>query len=204
MQLTELARGEFNQFVELRRRLIEADPEIDETTLLDTLEGATNLTEALGEVIRSALNDEAFAHGLKLRLEQMRERLSRIESTSEKKRQVALAIMEESGIEKILEPDFTVSIRMSPPAVVITNQDEIPEGYWVPQSPRLDKRGTPRSPQSGNSNNRRRTRQYTRELERQDKVAMSFAPTQTRLLKAKLKGTVYSRARGRRTGAPLS
>ena len=121
MQLTEQVRGEFNRFVELRRRLIEADPEIDETTLLDTLEGATNLTEALGEVIRSALNDEAFAHGLKHRLEQMRERLSRIEATSEKKRQVALAVMEESGIEKILEPDFTASIRMSPPAVVITN-----------------------------------------------------------------------------------
>lgn len=44
---------EHHRFSELRRRLIEADPEIDETTLLDTLEGATNLNEALGEVIRT-------------------------------------------------------------------------------------------------------------------------------------------------------
>ena len=51
---------EFNRFTELRRRLIEADPEIDETTLLDTLEGATDLKETLGCVIRSILDDEAL------------------------------------------------------------------------------------------------------------------------------------------------
>ena len=73
--------NEFNRFTELRRRLIEADPDIDETTLLDTLEGATNLHEALGEVIRSALDDEALANGLRIRLEAMRERLDRIETT---------------------------------------------------------------------------------------------------------------------------
>src|SRR5688500_11117330 len=96
-------KSEFNRFTELRRRLIEADPEIDETTLFDTLEGATNLHEALGEVIRSALDDEALADGLKLRLDAMRARLERIETTSAKKREVALAVMEEVGIEKILE-----------------------------------------------------------------------------------------------------
>lgn len=61
--------GEFSRYAELRRRLIEAAPEIDEKTLLDTLEGATNLHEALGEVVRSALDDEALAEGLRLRLE---------------------------------------------------------------------------------------------------------------------------------------
>ena len=69
---------EFNRCTELRRRLIEADPEIDETTLLDTLEGATNLHEAIGEVVRSALDDETLADGLKLRLEAMRGRLEKI------------------------------------------------------------------------------------------------------------------------------
>jgi len=59
---------EHHRFHELRRRLIEADPEIDETTLLDTLEGATNLTEALGEVIRAALDEEALADSLRDRM----------------------------------------------------------------------------------------------------------------------------------------
>jgi hypothetical protein len=131
---------EFTRFAELRRRLIEADPEIDETTLLDTLEGATNLHEAIGEVVRAALDEEALADGLKGRLENMRKRLERIETASAKKRQVALDVMEEAGIEKILAPDFTVSLRTAPPSVVVTDPDLIPEFCWIPQPPRLDRK----------------------------------------------------------------
>ena len=97
--------------MELRRRLIEADPDIDETTLLDTLEGATDLHEAIGEVIRSALEDEAMLSGLKGRLEDLKERLERIRLRIEKKRQVALTVMEDTGIEKLMQPDFTVSLQ---------------------------------------------------------------------------------------------
>ncbi len=75
---------ESNRFMELRRRLIEADPDIDETTLLDTLEGATDLHEAIGEVVRSALEDEAMLAGLKGRLEDLRERLDRIRTRAGK------------------------------------------------------------------------------------------------------------------------
>ncbi len=131
---------EFSRFTELRRRLIQADPEIDETTLLDTLEGATNLHEALGEVIRSALDDEALADGLKLRLTAMRERLERIETTSAKKREVALTTMEEAGIEKIMDPEFTISLRVQPPGLLVTNEADIPEWFWIPQPAKLDRR----------------------------------------------------------------
>ena len=132
---------EHHRFHELRRRLIEADPEIDETTLLDTLEGATNLNEALGEVIRAALEEEALADSLRDRMGAMRERLERIETACSKKREVAQAVMEDAGIEKILEPDFTVSLRVSPPAVAVVNEAEIPEPYWIPQPPKLDRKG---------------------------------------------------------------
>src|SRR5215207_3052078 len=131
---------ESNRFSELRRRLLEADPEIDERTLFDTLEGATNIREAIASVIRSALDDERLAEALKTRLEEMRERLARITATADKKRQVALAAMEEADIDKILEPDFTVSVRAAPPGVIIVNEQDIPEGFWIPQPPKLDKR----------------------------------------------------------------
>ena len=45
---------------ELRRRLLEAEPDLDETTLLDTLEGLTDLNEAIAELVRSALVDAAY------------------------------------------------------------------------------------------------------------------------------------------------
>ena len=132
---------EHHRFHELRRRLTEADPEIDETTLLDTLEGATNLNEAIGEVIRAALEEEALADSLRDRMGTMRERLERIEAACAKKREVAQAVMEDAGIEKVLEPDFTVSLRVSPPSVAVVNEAEIPEPYWIPQPPKLDRKG---------------------------------------------------------------
>ena len=90
--------------------------------------------------IRSALDDEALADGLKLRLNAMRERLERIETTSAKKREVALATMEEAGIEKILEAEFTISLRVQPPGLQVTNEADIPEWFWIPQPPKLDRR----------------------------------------------------------------
>jgi hypothetical protein len=131
---------ELNRFSELRRRLIEVDPEIDERTLCDSLEGVTNLKEAIASVVRSVLEDEALAKGLKLRLEAMKGRLERIQATAAKKRELALAAMEEADIERILEPDFTVSIRAAPLGVVITDEQNIPEEFWVPQPSKLDKR----------------------------------------------------------------
>jgi hypothetical protein len=131
---------EFTRFAELRRRLLEVDPGIDERTLLDTLEGATNLKEAIGSVIRSALDDETLVEALKNRLGEMQERLKRIEATAANKRQVALAAMEDADIEKILEPDFTVSLRSISPSVVITSEQDIPEWFWIPQPAKLDKR----------------------------------------------------------------
>jgi len=131
---------ETTRFSELRRRLIEADPDIDETTLLDTLQGATDLHEAIGEVIRSALDDEAIAASLKSRIADMKERLARFETKSSKKRQLALGAMEEAGIEKILEPDLTISLRVGPCGLEIKNEADIPEWFWIPQDPKLDRR----------------------------------------------------------------
>jgi hypothetical protein len=126
---------------ELRRRLLEAEPDLDEQTLLDTLEGATDLDVAIGALVRSALLDGAYLAGLKARIEEMRERLARIEARMEKKRALALETMEAAGIARITEPDFTITLRASPPSVLITDEQSIPEWFWIPQPARLDKRG---------------------------------------------------------------
>ncbi len=53
-------KSELTLHTELRRRLLEAEPDLDEQTLLDTLEGATDLNAAIGELVRSALLDGAY------------------------------------------------------------------------------------------------------------------------------------------------
>src|SRR5262245_42103765 len=93
----------------------------------------------IAAVIRSALVDEAFQAGLRTRLEDMRERLTRLEERGAKKRQLALDAMCEVGLKKLEEPDFTASTRAGSPPLVIIADHLIPEPYWVPQPPKLDR-----------------------------------------------------------------
>lgn len=123
----------------LQQKLLSEYADLDEETLTDTLEGITDLHEILAAVIRSALVDEALQIGLKARIEEMRQRLARLEARSQKKRQLALDAMTEVGLRKLEQPDFTASSRMGSPSLVVISEGEIPEAFWVPQQPRLDR-----------------------------------------------------------------
>jgi hypothetical protein len=123
----------------LRERLLSDYPEIDEDTLRDTLEGITNLHEMIAAIIRSALVDEALQTGLRTRLDDMRQRLTRLEERGAKKRQLALETMCEVGLKKLKQPDFTASARIGMPSLIIMSEELVPPAYWVPQPPKLNR-----------------------------------------------------------------
>jgi len=122
-----------------KERLLSVWPEIDEETLMDTLEGITDLHEMIAAVIRSALVDEALHAGLRFRVDDMKERLSRFELRAAKKRQLALDAMSEVGLAKLEQPDFTASARAGSPSLVVIAEERIPKSYWLPQPAKLDR-----------------------------------------------------------------
>ena len=134
-------KEEINKFLELRRRLTELYPDLDDQTLADTLEGATNLHEAIAALIRSALDDEDLVKALKERMSALRARLDRLDKRATEKRRVACETMEAAQIRKLLEADFSASLRKGPPAVDITDETTIPMEFLIPQPPKPDRRG---------------------------------------------------------------
>lgn len=135
-----MLENEANLFAIFKERLLEIEPEIDELTLNDTLEGLTNLHEAIENVIRSALFDEAMAAGLRVRQDELKSRLARLANRAGRKREIVRDVMADNEIKKIEAPDFTLFIRNASPATIVTDEHRIPEKYWETQAPKLNKR----------------------------------------------------------------
>ncbi|HEX5212526.1 MAG TPA: siphovirus Gp157 family protein [Pseudolabrys sp.] len=118
-------------------RIRAQDPQIDEQTLADTVEGLTDVHEILAAIVRAALADEAMATGLKCRIGDMQDRLGRLQDRASKRRQIVKDTMVELDLKKIAAADFTASVRPGMPALVVLNEDAVPKTYWEPGEPRL-------------------------------------------------------------------
>jgi len=123
----------------VRDRLREEDPQIDERTLADTVEGVTDLHEILAAVIRAALADQALATGLEGRIGEMEARRDRLQDRAAKRRQIAKEVMVELDLKKLSAPDFTASIRPGIAALMVIDEAAVPSIYWEPREPRLNR-----------------------------------------------------------------
>ncbi len=114
----------------------------DMALLADTIEGETNLLEAIDTALGEIDETEVLISGLKEKEAQftqrrraMEERVRRFRSLIEQ----AMAIAEQA---KLRRPAATLTLRKLPPDVVITAEADIPSNFFVPQPPpppKLDK-----------------------------------------------------------------
>lgn len=125
---------EHSRYNELRRRLIEADPEIDETSLLNL----DNLHDAILATVRSALHDEDAASRLRGKMDAMEAELRRIERRAQGKRDMALAAMAEAGLEHLEAAGVRISVRRAPPLLVVNDEDLVPEAFRIERRALLD------------------------------------------------------------------
>jgi hypothetical protein len=119
--------------------LAEHGDSIDEETLADTIEGLTYAHEMLAAIVRGALDDVDRIEAIKRRVKLLQERVAAFEARADRRRRIVRDAMANHHIAKLTPPDFTASLRQSPPHVVITDESLIPQIFWE-QIPRLKKR----------------------------------------------------------------
>lgn len=112
-----------------RDSLLTAFPELadDEQALLDTTEGVTDLQPLLAAMVRAAREDEAMSEALKAMLADMNERKQRLLQRAKKRLDAVAQVMDAAGIKKLLQPDFTASVKVSPPVAEIVDESLLPD-----------------------------------------------------------------------------
>ncbi len=78
---------------------------------------------------------------LRGRIGDMQERCRRIEARARKKRELVCSVMERADLKKVMEPDLTVSLRPARPPLAVVDEELVPEAFWRPQLPKLDRQG---------------------------------------------------------------
>lgn len=82
---------------------------------------------------------EALA-GLKGQIQPLQERLRRLTERAANRR-IARGAMLEVDVKKIAAPDFTLSVRPGSPAIAAIDEAAIPDAYWKPRDPALNRSG---------------------------------------------------------------
>jgi len=128
------------QWRQIRADLLQQFPELDEETLVDSVDGEAGALDAVASLIRQAREDEAMGDALGTMIEEMRARKERLADRAASRKRHATSLMRAVDVRKIERPDFTASLRQSPPRVEIPDDQAVPDAFRV-TTWRVDKAG---------------------------------------------------------------
>jgi hypothetical protein len=116
---------------------IYGEGETDTILLKDMVEGETGLLETVDGILRQISADQSHIEGIKIHQRTVAERKSRLEKRVETMRSMlasALDILEERKFER---PLGVITIKPTPPSLVITDEASIPAQFWKVSDPEL-------------------------------------------------------------------
>lgn len=124
-----------------RQMILEMADQLDEETLLDTLESIDEAIELKADntakLIRSMENN---VNEFKEEEKRLKERRTTIENNIKRIKERLEHDLKEAGVNKVIGQTFTIAIQKNPVAVFFEDESFIPKDYYVDQEPKLNKR----------------------------------------------------------------
>lgn len=112
----------------------------DEQAKADTVEGQTNLHDAIGVAVERIFFLDEMLAGIDTKVSELKARMSRLDAQRDNIRTAICAAMEAGSLKKFEHALATVSLRAVPPKAEITDEAAIPAKFWKAQDPKLDKK----------------------------------------------------------------
>jgi hypothetical protein len=113
-------------------RLLEDFPELadDEQLRLDTIEGETDALEIATRLVRLVNRAEGMTEAIDAEIDALKQRRKRYVEQARRARVGIQSIMTTSELRKLELPVGTVSLKRTPPSLVITDSKAIPNDFW--------------------------------------------------------------------------
>lgn len=113
----------------------------DEEFAADVIEGQTDFVEIVNLLIAQEGEDNAMIAGIQGYIDKLAHRAANINARIERRRNALLAAFQTAGIKGSLRCALgTVGLRSTPPKAIPTDETLIPEEFWAPRDPTLDKK----------------------------------------------------------------
>lgn len=113
---------------------------VDIAELFDTLDGETNLVEALDVIYQAYAEKIEMIDGIKARAAELDERRARVERSAETLREVITAAIHRSGAKTFRLPEATLTVSDIAGKTEIEDEAAIPARFWRRPDPVLDKK----------------------------------------------------------------
>jgi hypothetical protein len=101
----------------------------DQAIRESALDGETDALEVARRLIRAALDLEAMAEAAERREADLRVRRARFAARAGEARETAKQMLDALGVNRLQSEDFTVSLKLGPPKVIVTDPDALPAEF---------------------------------------------------------------------------
>lgn len=118
------------------RDVVEDDAEL----LATSVEGETDLIEAIASGVDRIATLNTHCEVLENQVRALKERASRFAAQAERIKSAVFVAMGQAELRKIELPEATLTIRAVPPKVEISNEADVPARFWKAQDPKLDRK----------------------------------------------------------------